>query len=473
MKKFAALLLSLVMCFLLFACAPDADVADKDEFLGLEDGEEFTTDKEITVTFIRPSGNPAQNAWWTASIDAFNEAYKGRIKVVPETLVRGDNSTYEQQIGLRNEDGYPDVMYVDGPYVSNWAYSGTIQPIDNYLTKTYLSDFMDYVIDQGTYDGRLYTLSIVDSTIMVFYRKSIMNDFLKTNPVFEDGTSIKLPAAVEEAWTFEQLAEIAVKLTKNGTPKRYGLSIAGDQTEWMSYAFSPMWGKNILGEDNLTAADNVNSVKGIRAGNYLKGLVADGAINPKANNKDFYFDGEDDNTEAQPLRAAMYFTGTQNITEFNKYENVKSDWAATYYPKVRGEDYAVPCGGWTLAMSRDCATERRLAAVEFIKYLTSKESCRTFAHETASPPARKSLYDTMDEYKSGSTVQDGSYLKIKEQILAAATPRVKTVAYAEFTPLLAGALNDIVQTSSTDVSERLTKAATQIDNKIKTAKYKK
>ena len=473
MKRFFALLLSLIMCLSLFGCGPEIETPDKDEFLGLEDGEEFTTDKEITVTFIRPSGNVAQNAWWSATIDAFNAEYSGRIKVVPETLVRGDNSTYEQQIGLRNEDGYPDVMYVDGPYVSNWAYMGMIQPIDNYLTKTYLADFMDYVIDQGTYNDRLYTLSIVDSTIMVFYRKEIMNEFLKKNPTFEDGTPIKLPTKVEEAWTFEQLAEIAGQLTKNGTPKRYGLSIAGDKTEWLSYAFSPLWGKNILGEDNLTAAGNVDSVSGAKAGRYLKNLVENEAVNRDAGNKDFYLDGSDENTQGQALRAAMYFTGTQNITEFNKYENVASDWAATYYPRVKGEDYAVPCGGWTLAMSRDCALERRLAAVEFIKYLTSKQSCETFARQTASPPARKSLYESMDEYKDGSTVQDGSYLKIKEQILAAATPRVKTVAYAEFSPLLSKALDDIIRTPSTDVQERLTKAATQIDNKIKSAKYKK
>ena len=202
MKKVFAVIFAVMLAFGVMACNDSDGVAGADEFLGLQDGEEFTTDKEISISFIRPSGNEAQNAWWDATVKAFNDAYTGKIKVSSEVLVRGDSSSYEQQIGLRVAEGLPDVMYMDGPYVSNWAYNGMIIPLDNYITKTYISDFMDYVIDQGTYNDRLYALSIVDSTIMVFYRKSFMNEFLGTNPKFSDGTAITLPTSPDNAWTF-------------------------------------------------------------------------------------------------------------------------------------------------------------------------------------------------------------------------------------------------------------------------------
>lgn len=469
MKKLCAAVLAVMMTMCLFACGGSGAVAGKDEFLGLKDGEEFTTDKEISISFIRPSGNEAQNNWWKVTVDAFNEAYAGRIKVTPEVLVRGDNSSYEQQIGLRVAEGLPDVMYMDGPYVSNWAYNGMIIPLDNYITETYLSDFMEYVLDQGTYNERLYALSIVDSTIMVFYRKSFMKEFLDGKPKFADGTLITLPERAEDAWTFNQLAEVAKKMTKQVSGKtRYGLSIAGDKTEWMSYAFSPMWGGNILGDDALTATGNLNSVKGIEAGNYLRSLRDNKAINPSAGGTDFYDDGvKQGTTSSSVCKAAMYFTGTQNITKFNEFDNIAEDWDATYYPRNNDGSYAVPCGGWTLAMSKDCATGKRVAAAEFIKYLTSVQACQSFASQTASPPARKSLYDSMDEYKSGA------YARIKEQILKAAQPRTKTIAYAEFSPLLAKALNEIVSDAKPDIKGKLDTAAKTIDGKIATAKYKK
>ncbi len=474
MKKVLAAILAIVLALGLCGCGAGDEVAGKGDFLGLQDGEEFTTDQEVAVSFIRPRGNDAQEAWWDETVAAFNTAYAGRIKVSSEVLVRGDNSSYEQQIGLRVAEGLPDVMYMDGPYVSNWAYNGMIIPIDNYITETYRTDFMDYVLDQGTYNDRLYALSIVDSTIMVFYRKSFMNEFLATKPKFLDGSAITLPTSPENAWTFNQLAEIATKMTKSlaGNKKRYGLSITGDKTEWMSYAFSPMWGGNILGEDALTATGNLNSAKGMEVGNYLRNLRKTNAINPSASGTDFYDDGVKEGTTGSDCKAAMYFTGTQNITKFNEFQNIAEDWDATYYPRNNDGSYSVPCGGWTLALSKDCAANKRVAAVEFIKYLTSVSSCESFASQTASPPSRKSLYESMDEYKDGSTVQNGAYVRIKQQIFAAAAPRTKTIAYAEFSPLLAKALNEIVSDANPNIQDKLNTAATTIDNKIKQASYK-
>ncbi len=475
MKKLLCVLVAMLLSVsVLVSCNKDGSVTGKDEFLGLQDGEEFVTDKEISLTFIRPMGNDAQEAWWAESIASFNSEYSGRIKVSEEALVRGDSSSYEQQIGLRVAEGLPDVMYMDGPYVSNWAYNNMIIPIDNYITETYLADFMDYVIDQGTYNYRLYTLSIVDSTIMVFYRKSFMEEFLSKNPRFSDGTLITLPTSPDNAWTFDQLAEIAEKMTTRvGNITRYGLSITGDKTEWMSYAFSPMWGGNILGEDNLTATGNLNSSRGIAAGTYLRNLRENNAINPSAGGTDFYDDGTNSQTSGGTCKAAMFLTGTQNITKFNEFDNIANDWDATYYPRNNDGSYSVPCGGWTLSISKDCAEDKRVAAAEFIKYLTSAESCESFSRDTASPPARKSLYDSMDEYKSGSTVQGGAYYRMREQIFKAAAPRIKTIAYAEFSPILSGALNEIVsQSSGVNIQDKLTTAATQIDNKIRQAAYK-
>lgn len=445
----AALMLSLSLTVMLTACGGGGEQIG-DEFLGLEDGEEFTTDEVVKLSFIRPKGNDEQEAWWSSSIAAFNAAYSGRIELTETTRPRGDKNEYEQSIKLMVEDGLPDLLYVDGPYVSYYAYSNILIPIDNYIKKSYTEDFLSYIIDQGTYNERLYTLSIVDSTVMVFYRKSIMKE-----------AGITIPSGIDEAWTWQELKEIALnkKIKKtvqvNGSSKtRYGLTIAGDQGEWNSYAFSPMWNSGVLDATGLVSTGYLNSQAGINAGSYLKSLVTDGAISPSSSVTNFY---------VGDCLAAMALTGTQNISKFLKEEGAKDDWGATYYPRnEEGGKYEVPCGGWTLGMTKDCKKEKRIAACEFIKFITSKDSCRSFAEQTTSPPARKSLFDEMEIYQT-----DENFKRMKEQILAAATPRVKTVGYAEFSPLFATAIKEIINTKSTNVKTKLDGTAATVDKKLK------
>ena len=61
MRKLCLLLSLVLMLGVLFACdngTPDDPVVpDEDDFLGLQDGEEFTTDKEIKISFLRPTAS--------------------------------------------------------------------------------------------------------------------------------------------------------------------------------------------------------------------------------------------------------------------------------------------------------------------------------------------------------------------------------------------------------------------------------
>ena len=102
MKKFLAVICALALgagCMLFAACG-GGSTAGSGEFLGLEEGEEFVTDEEIALTFTRPTGNDAQEAWWSETIAAFNEEYEGRISVSETTVPRGNSREYEQKISI-------------------------------------------------------------------------------------------------------------------------------------------------------------------------------------------------------------------------------------------------------------------------------------------------------------------------------------------------------------------------------------
>lgn len=453
MKKVLALGCSLILascCVAGVACGGGSG-SEGSEFLGLQKGEEFVTDQEIVLTFIRPTGNNAQEAWWTDTIAAFNEEYSGRIKVNCTTATRGNSREYEDKISIwAGSDSLPDVLYVDGPFISNYANSGVLVPIDNYIYEGYTEDFLDYVNDQNTYNDRLYALSIVDSTVVVFYNKDVLK-----------AANVSVPTDIDDAWTFEELKDIAVSLTtKTGSKTRYGLQIAGDAGEWLSYAFTPLWTDGVISADGKTTTGYLNGDSGVEAGEFLRSLVEDNAVYSSATSSDF---------SAVSPTASMALMGTQNIAEFLALGDSMCDWGVTFYP-ADGDSISAPCGGWTLGITKNCSVSKRVAASEFLKYCTSAESCESCARETASPPSRTSLYDMMEEYVDASNEMYEVYSVIKAQILSSAQLRPKTVGYAAFSTEMSNALKDILYTTNYNtqqkIKERLATAASKIDASI-------
>lgn len=436
------------------AACGESGGADKGEFLGLKEGEEFTTDHEVAITLTRPTGNDAQEKWWTDTIAAFNEEFSGRIKVTCTTLTRGNGREYEQNVSLQASSGtISDVLYLDGPFIPTYANDGVIIPIDNYIYEGYTDDFLPYVNEQNTYNDRLYALSIVDSTVCVFYNKSVLQQ-----------KKITVPTKIADAWTFDELKEIAVSLTASiGSNKtRYGLQIAGDAGEWLSYAFTPLWTDGVIDAEGKVTTGYLDGITGVQAGMYLRSLVKEKAVSASASGKDF--------SASTPL-AAMALTGTQNISEYLALGNSMQDWGVTFYPADEEGNIAAPCGGWTLGITRNCPMDKRVAASEFIKYCTSVEACETCARETASPPSRVSLYSTMPEYSDSTHEMYPVYSIIKEQILTSAQLRPKTVGYEVFSTQMSNAISNILRggsdyDSQSKIKERLSTAAQLIDRSI-------
>lgn len=421
------------------------------DFLGLEKGEEFTTDHEVLLTFMRPVQNDSQEAWWDETVTAFNKEFEGRIKVSVTTATRGNSREYENRIDVLAGAGeLTDVLYIDGPFISKYANSGVLIPIDNYIYDGYEDDFMDYVNEQNTYQDRLYALSIIDSTVVLFYNKDVLK-----------AAGVSVPTDIDDAWTWDELKTVATGLTqKVGTVTRYGLQIAGDAGEWLSYAFTPLWTDGVIDAEGKVTTGYLNGDAGVEAGAYLRSLVTDRAVYTSAAGTDF---------SAKTPLAAMALAGTQNISEYIALGDDMCDWGVTFYPA--GENgIDAPCGGWTLGITSSCAEEKRVAASEFIKYLTSAESCESCARATASPPSRTALYDTMPEYSDPSNEYYPVYSVIKEQILSSAQLRPKTVGYDVFSTQMSNALHDIIYGTGYDTNSairtRLTTAATTIDASI-------
>lgn len=405
------------------ACAPGSAPASTG-------GKEESASSEITnLTFWRPSAGEKEEQFFEDAVKEFNELNKDRIQVTMDSITRGNSFAYEDKVNVASTShSLPDLLALDGPNVSNYAFSEIIIPLDEYFSEDELSDFVPSIIQQGTYNDQLYALGIIESTVVLFYNKKMFAD-----------AGIQAPESLDEAWTWDEFYEVVKKLNKDGV---YGTNLINDKGEWMTYCFEQFWISNntdIMSPDGKTAEGYVNSPEGIEAANFLKKLADEKLFNPDPTPYEF----EEGN-------AATRLTGPWIIPNFENYPD--TEWGMTYFPYSKTK--TSPSGSWAFGISKD--SKHIKEASEFLKFLTSKENSIALANATTMPPARKSAFDSIEEYKTLP-------LKvIADQVVNTSHARPSTPNYPALTQKFTESLLDIMLGS--EVKEKLDQAAKDIDN---------
>ena len=103
------------------------------------------------------------------SVESFNEAYNGQYFADIEFIPRNDSGGgYSDKINASvMAGGLPDVLTVDGPNVAAYAANGIIQPLAE-LTEEEKSAYLTSIIEQGTYDDKLYALGVMESSVGLY-----------------------------------------------------------------------------------------------------------------------------------------------------------------------------------------------------------------------------------------------------------------------------------------------------------------
>lgn len=396
--------------------------------------EKSSNSKEVEVSFWRPQADALEDGWYIQKVQEFNELNKGKIKVNMEVISRGNSFAYEDKVNTNSiSNTLPDILSLDGPNVANYAHSNIIVPLNDNFKSEELDDFLPSIISQGTYKDKLYALGLSESSVVLFYNKSIMKDL---------GIDLESKVTPENPLTIEEVYDISKKAKENlGV---YGINWINDKGEWMTYCFGQFWlsnGTNIVSPDGFKSEGYINSEEGIKAAKYIQSFVKDGLFNidPLP-------------TEFQLGKAAFMLGGTWNIKGFKDYKDL--DWGITYFPTL-GKNTS-PSGSWALSISKDSKNQEQ--AAEFIKFITNKENSLSLAKTISMPASRKSALESIEEYEN-------TQLKvIKDQLKNTAIPRPVTPAYTIVTAKFAQALNDIM--IGANVENSLNKAAKDIDLNI-------
>lgn len=447
-KKLAAVALAGVVglsCMALAACGGDGN--DKDT----------ATSKYITVWLHKSEAEP-EGRTYRALMDEFNEAdyvtEDGR-DIVMSIEFKGTAETLDTAInGEILSGGLPDVVAVDAGDVTAYANDDLLVPIDEYVSDEEKSDYVDSVIEQSTYDGKLYALSGMDTPGGLYYNKTALESV-------GYGTAEKPFGTIEDPWSWLDLEEameaLKAKNDEDGTTPymlRANIGFGGD--EGAMYLYSPVVysaGGEFFGP-NEQVVGYLDGEKAMAGLEQMNGFFS--------RKKDYMEEGN--NALAFPQQdAAFEIYGPWLINSIaQEYPEFESEYDIMPFPVYEAEDgtkgeVATPCGTWGFGVTRDADDVD--AAVQVVKFLTSAHASEMFYNDIGTFPTHKSVLNSMEDF-----TKEGPLHSLSELLLETATPRPKMVNY----PRLSVAYRDIIafiktQTGSQPLADYVNEKAASVD----------
>ena len=165
------------------------------EVKGYDKGEEYLS------IWVHSIEDTEEGQCYRKSVDAFNKKYDGKYYADIEFIPRNDSGGgYSDKVNSSVlSGGLPDVLTLDGPNVAAYAENGIIQPLAD-LTEDERGEYLESILEQGTYDDKLYALGVMESSVGLYYNKDILEE-----------AGIEVPDA-DHPWTQTEFMDILKKL---------------------------------------------------------------------------------------------------------------------------------------------------------------------------------------------------------------------------------------------------------------------
>jgi len=296
----------------------------------------------------------------------------------------------------------PDVTWVDGPQVAEWAARGTLEPLDEQINAAGISadDFWTPSWNQCQYNGKVWALTLTSDANFGFYWNKGMFEDAGLDPEAPPKTIEEMDAANEKIATIN-----------NGRIERLGF------IPWIVYGSSNSmftWGWVFGGEffdpaANKITANHPNNVKALQ-------WMADFAKKYDATQISGFIPGlTGPGGETGPFttrKVAMTPGGPWEIPTLETYAP-DLEYGITFMPQGPGaEPNQSWVGGWTVGMPK--GVKNREPAWEFLEWITTGEGTNiiwdTFGNfpgykqspayeKIAQDPTKKVFYDILVETK--------------------------------------------------------------------------
>lgn len=405
------------------------------EAAGYDEGEEYLS------IWVHSIEDTEEGEAYRQSVERFNEEYDGQYFADIEFVPRNDSGGgYSDKVNASvMAGGLPDVLTVDGPNISAYAANGIIQPLAE-LTEEEEGEYLPSIIEQGTVDGELYALGLMESSVGLYYNREILEE-----------AGIEVPEA-DDPWTWQEFLEILEKLKPLMEEKDgYPLDMSFPVGETSIYYFAPfVWsgGGELVSDDGLAVDGYFNSEQTAAAMEYFRTIVENGYMSEAPIDKLF-----------ESGRAAFKFDGAWEVnTVYTSYPDIElgvapyivsGDWDGGTY---------TPTGSWAFAASSE--TENIEGATELVKWMSGTESGIRIWELTKNFPSTHEAFENIDVFQT-----DDNYKALYEQLSNYGHPRPKTPVYPQVSTSFQEVLESVAL-SGKDVQEELDKAVGRIDSKL-------
>ena len=359
-------------------------------------------------------------------IDAFNEEYEGEYEARIEYIPRGGGGTgYEDRINAALTTGsLPDVISLDGPNTAAYARSNILVDLMPYISEESRNDFLPSALDQGMYDGGLYSLAIQESTTAIYYNKTMYAnaglcddvDTCEMEDIKDPRTGEAMNLSLENPWTYEQFKAVAEALRDHFD--REAISLPTGQDEMITYAIAPfIWnnGGDIVSEDGLDARGILNSDENIEAFTFLQSLFTEGLATDVPTDNGFYIG-----------HYPMMLDGIWGvpILELTYAEEIPH-WGVMPIPVGQTGEVVASTGSWAFGVT--VSSRNQEAAALLAEWMTSTESTNHITGATGLIPARYSALEENEAFDSG--VRE----TLRDLLVLGGRARPTSVAYPEIT----------------------------------------
>ncbi len=261
----------------------------------------------------------------------------------------------------------PDVMFLD--FVPLYAARGVLENLDPYVRRDALdvADFYPGLLQYNTYRGSLYGLSRDNDTKVIYYNKALF-----------DEAGLAYP---REGWTWEELRQAAIRLTKTsgGRTDQYGFAYEPDEW-WRLWVWQN--GAEVYDNDFAPARLVLGSPEAVAALQWLADLTnVDRVTPPYAVQKTSLSIGQ----LFQESKLAMAFGNHALLPAFASSPQLRWDVAGLPQNKARVN---VAGGSAYVISSR---SRHKEAAWTFLKWLSSPKGQAIFTETGVVVPARRTV----------------------------------------------------------------------------------
>nr|WP_284316306.1 extracellular solute-binding protein [Labrys miyagiensis] len=357
-------------------------------------------------------------------------------------LINTPHDAYNEKFGsAASSNSLADIVELDAPFLSNYVWSGYLQPISGLVDQALIDDMTPSNISQGTYlpDGKLYAIGLTDSTVALYGSRKQL-----------EALKIRIPKSVADAWTRDEFEAALKTLADSGVKWPIDLFRAyGTKTEWITYAYEPIlvsMGCDVIDRKTWKAAGTLDGKTCVDAATLLQTWVKNNWVVPaSAGQNQFYAEGRP---------AGLAWGGHWFYAEANA--KMGDDVVVMPLPKF-GQKNASPNGTWIYAISKT-ASDPALAG-KFLSFMLNDPAYRDAYKAHSGFPGLKSFAAASPLY-----ADKGAMAVAFEQATASAVPRPPHPGYPTITLAFQVAMANIFD--GADAQTEFTKAAKKIDDDV-------